>query len=464
MKRAAVWLGLLVGACTASTSSAPGTATGGDAGTDAGAIVEASVDAGSSDAQAPIADYDRLVKLLAALPAAADDAARTDLVEAFLHDVAYGDRGFPIRSQGKLAVVVWDPAKTPGTLALVGDFNAWQPNASPLTAPVPGFPFFVRVERDPTTTGRSLYKILRGGSSYLPDPLARRFTYDTNGEASLLEAGTLQGHLERWPAFGEGRGSLEARTLLAWIPPHYDDSTTTYPLLVMHDGQNLFGTGGTYGSWHADDAAEQAVASGEVRPFVIVGVPSTAARFDEYTQVEDALPGIGTVGGQADAYASFVVNGIVPFARARYRLRTEANQTAVLGSSLGGLVSLYLARAHKDVFAFAGSMSGTMSWGSIGLTNPTIRDLYLQAPPAGLTIYLDSGGDDGGGCAALSALDSEEYHDQYCETLRMRDTLTGLGWTVGQDLFYAWSPGAAHNESEWAKRLPAVLRTWFPRK
>jgi hypothetical protein len=448
----------LVAACSDSTPSTPSPSPA------------PSVDAGVPDAAPAIdaapeaTDYDRLVKLQSALSLTPDDAGREALVESFVREVAYGPHGFPIRASGKLAVVVWDPKRTAGSLSLVGDFNAWSVSASPLLPPVAGFPFYVRVEADPAPSARSIYKLLRAGTEYFADPLARRFAHDANGEHSLLEAGTARGHLERWPTFGEGRGSLAPRTLLAWLPPHYDESTASYPLLVMHDGQNLFGTGGANGSWHADDAAEQGVASGAVRPFVLVGIPSTAARFDEYTHVQDALPGIGTVGGQADAYAAFVTQGIVPFVRARYRLRAEPAQTAVLGSSLGGLVSLYIGRKHQPIFGFAGAMSGTTSWGSIGLSNPTIRDLYVQAPPVGLSIYLDSGGDDGGGCAGLSASDSEQYHDQYCETVKLRDTLTGLGWKLGTDLGYAWAPGAAHDEAEWAKRFPSVLRDWFPRK
>jgi enterochelin esterase-like enzyme len=207
------------------------------------------------------------------------------------------------------------------------------------------------------------------------------------------------------------------------------------------------------------------VTTGAVRPFVLVGIPNSPARFDEYTHVKDTLPGYGTTGGRADEYASFVTTGILPFVRARYALRPESSQTALLGSSLGGLVSLYIGLKNRSSFGYAGAMSGTMSWGSIGVPNTgknTLRELYMAAPPRGLSIYLDSGGDDGGGCGTLSALDSELYHDQYCETSQMRDTLTSLGWVSGRDLVYAWTPRAAHDERAWASRLPALFRNWFP--
>lgn len=440
-----------------STETAPPVAPDADAG---------AVDAAAPEPEASVPDdLDRLEALLAALGKASDDAAKVALVEAFVHAVSYGEGGFPIRARGKIAFVWWDRDRRVDPVAAAGDFNGWSTTASPLTAPAPGFPFFVRIEDDPAPSGRSLYKLVRGASTWLPDPLARRYGYDENGEYSLVEAGRDRGHLERWPAFGEARGTLEARTLAVWVPPTYDPKTAPgYPLLVMHDAQNVLGPGGPYGSWHADATAEAAVLAGEVRPFVIVAIPNTTQRFAEYTHVTDTIPDVGTAGGSADAYVKFVADGIVPFVRGRYAIRGEPSQTAVLGSSLGGLVSLYIGLRRPALFGYAGSMSGTMSWGSIGAANPTIRDLYVAKPPFGLSVYLDSGGDDGGGCAALSALESELHHDQYCETLAMRDTLVGLGWALGKDLAYTWSPGAAHDEAAWAARLPALLRTWFPRR
>jgi len=424
------------------------------------------LDGGAPDTVVPTptkTDLDRLNELLAALKGEPSDPARRALVATFLHDVAYGAAGFPIRAGGKLAVVYWDPAATAGALALAGDFNGWSTSTSPFDEPIMGFPLHVRIEDDPKPAARSLYKLVRGGADWLADPTARRYGFDPNGEYSLLEPGAAAGHLERWPEFHESAGKLAARPLAVWVPPHAE-AAGLLPLLVMQDGQNLFGPGGAFGSWQADDAAELAVASGDVRPFLIAGVPSSAARLDEYTPTQDTLPDLGTVGGQADAYATFVTAGVVPFVRSRYHVRPESSQTAILGSSLGGLASLYVAQKVPGVFGFAGSMSGTLSWGSIGQSNPTIRERYVAAPPLGLSLYLDSGGDDGGGCSTLSALDSELYHDQYCETVRLRDTLLGLGWTMGKDLGYAWAPGAAHSEAEWKKRFPDVLRGWFPKK
>jgi predicted alpha/beta superfamily hydrolase len=435
---------------------------------DASAPVDAApppVDAAIPDAAPPPSDLDRLDALVAALGTAATEDARDALAAAFAKDVAYGVGGFPIRETGTVTFVFWDRKRTGGPWSVAGDFDAWSTTATPMMRPVATAPLWIAKIADPMPKGRSLYKLVRAGTEFVADPWARRHGYDGFGEFSLLEAGTSPGHLERWPAFSEKRGTLEARTLTVWVPPGYDPkSAAGYPTLVMHDGQNLFGPGGGNGSWHVDDAAEQGVSSGALRPFLVVAIPNSARRFDEYTHVKDSIPNLGTYGGAADEYATFVVDGIVPFVRARYRARTEAAETAILGSSLGGLISLYVARKHPTVFGYAGSLSGTISWGKIGLSNPTIHDLYVQSAPKGLVLYVDSGGRDGGGCGTLSHLDSELYFDQYCESRAFKDMLLGKGWVAGTDLFYAWAPNATHDEAAWAARLPAALAGWFPKK
>ena len=111
--------------------------------------------------------------------------------------------------------------------------------------------------------------------------------------------------------------------------------------------------------------------------------------------------------------------------------------SAVLGSSLGGLVSLYIGLRHPDRFAQIGSMSGTIDWGTIGADNPTIIDAYLDAPPLGLRIYLDYGGDAGLGCPG-------DGSDNYCGNVELGDRLRELGWVDEVDLFQRWEPGAPH--------------------
>jgi hypothetical protein len=232
----------------------------------------------------------------------------------------------------------------------------------------------------------------------------------------------------------------------------------------MHDGQNLFDPQAFFGGWHAQQAADGAIAAG-VDPFLVVGIPNTSARFDEYTPVMEMVGG-SLVGGRAEEYVAFMATGIKPFIDARYPTSPAAADTGVVGSSLGGVAASYALWARPDVFGHAGSMSGTFWWGSGSLTNPTLMDMYaMTPPPAASTFYLDSGGDAGSGCLDS---DGDGVHDDgggsdnYCETLDMRDRLDALGWTEDLDLVYRWTPGAPHNEASWTARLPALFTDWFP--
>ncbi|HEU4537778.1 MAG TPA: alpha/beta hydrolase-fold protein [Polyangiaceae bacterium] len=401
--------------------------------------------------------------LLAALPGLSP-AARPAKVEAFLNDQAYSTGGFPLREGQRVAFAYFDPTNQTSSVAVAGDFNNWTPGAGPMTRAISGLGFFYRVVTFATLpTGASAYKFVRGGV-YSADPSARRYGYDSFGEFSLLSHDPQRSHLERWPGFGAGSATFAKRPLLVYVPPAGGTPGASLPVLYMHDGQNLFDPGAFGGGWGVQSRFDAAIAAGSARRAFVVGVPNSAARFDEYTPSVDSIDGIGTVGGKGDAYVTFLANHIKPFIDGRYpTLRDRAN-TAVLGSSLGGLISLYAARQRPDVFGFAGSMSGTCGWGSIGAHNPTIIELYQQK--LSVELYLDNGGDDGGGCfdADGDGLrdDNHQADDNFCENVDMRQRLLALGWREGTDLTYRVTLGAQHNEAAWGARMPALLHDWFP--
>ncbi|HEY3357999.1 MAG TPA: alpha/beta hydrolase-fold protein [Polyangia bacterium] len=409
------------------------------------------LDAAPADGPVATTDLARLRALVAALPGASGAAARDALVDAFVTVVAYGEHGFPIREEGQLGVALRDSGG--GSLTVAGDFNGWDAAALPLIQPVPGYPFYYRITPITEPLPRTLYKLVRNGAEWFADPLARRFGWDANGQYALAEAGDAASHLERWPRFAEGVGALEPRTVTVYVPAGYVADATPRPVLYMHDGQNLFDPAAFWGGWHVGDTADAHIAGGQIQSLLIVGVDNTAARFDEYTHVQDDLTGT-TTGGRGDEYLDFIVTGVKPFVDARYRTATGPATTGVLGSSLGGLISFYAAYLHPEVFGHAASMSGTFVWGR-GLGNPTMMDLVAADPPTGVALYLDSGGDPP--CPTTA-----ESNDNYCETIEMADTLRGQGWADGTDLFYRWTSGAQHNEAAWAARLPAALTEWFP--
>lgn len=396
---------------------------------------------------AELDDCERLLELVDALEGEADPGVREALIAEFVREVGYGERGFPIAEQHKLAVVhLGEPGEA---LAIAGDFNAWDAAANPLQEPVPGF-YYAIVELEVPAAG--LYKLVRDGIEYFGDPLARRFGWDQFGEYSQIDALPDRGHHERWLGFDQAVGELAPRTLTVYVPIAAA-LESELPVLYMHDGQNLFAPDALFGGWQVSATVEQAIADAVLEPLIIVGIDNTAARFDEYTQVPDVIDGM-PLGGRADEYADFLVDGIKPFVESRYPAASDAEDVAVMGSSLGGLVSLYIGLHHHDSFASVASMSGTVDWGSFGAMNPTILDAYAEGPPVGLRIYLDSGGDEGLGCPG-------DGFDNYCGNVEFADALRGWGWVDEVDLYYRWEPGALHNEAAWADRLLPALVEWF---
>jgi predicted alpha/beta superfamily hydrolase len=394
-------------------------------------------------------DCDLLDELVTALPGAAPDDQQP-LVDAFVRTVTYGDHGFPIVCDGTLSVAHLAPSGQ--SLSLAGDFNDWVPGEHVLEEPVAGLGFYL--VSAPADAPEGLYKLVRDETEFFADPLARRFGWDQFGEYSLVDPMPDRGHHERWPAFDEAIGALEPRTVTAWLPVGAFSEADPLPVLYMHDGQNLFSPDAFFGGWRVSETLETAIADGTLPPLVVIGIDNTSARFEEYTPVTDVLDGM-RVGGRADEYVDFLVDGIKPFAESRYPVSTDPSQVGTMGSSLGGLISLYIGLRHPDAFGQVASMSGTIVWGTIGASNPTIIDLYQDDPPLGLRIYVDSGGDEGTGCPG-------DGSDNYCGNVVFADDLRAMGWQDEVDLFYRWEPGAEHNEAEWADRLLPALVDWFP--
>jgi len=365
----------------------------------------------------------------APLPSAASlvAALHSEGEAAFLRIAA--DSGWPApTTDGLLFAYAAD-----GAWSLAGDFNSWQ--GEPMTCG-DGL-CWALLRPTPTSAG---YKFT-DGSAWVADPWARRFLYDENGELSLVA--TEDAHLERW--FAVGDDTMAPRTVRVLVPA----GPVTH-VLYAEDGQNLFDPAAIWGGWHLQDAAPAGM--------LVVGIDNTAARFDEYTPVPDVIDDSGVpVGGQGDAYAAFVQDTVRPLVRAQYG---EPGPVGLLGSSLGGLISLHIADRYPGEFAFAASMSGTLGWGSIGADHETEIARYAAAGHRDTAIYLDSGGY-GTTCADTDGDgtndDDADSADNYCETIQLRDTLAAEGYAFDVDLWHWWEPNAAHDEVAWAARVARPL-------
>jgi predicted alpha/beta superfamily hydrolase len=234
----------------------------------------------------------------------------------------------------------------------------------------------------------------------------------------------------------------KSRDVIVYLPPNYfDQPDGRYPVLYMHDGQNLMDPStGFAGEWKVDEAAEQLILAGKLEPLIIVGVYNTADRIPEYTPVADRQYG----GGNADSYGRFLVEELKPFIDARYRTRTDAASTGLAGSSLGGLVSLYLGLKSPGTFTRLGVISPSVWWAGEDII---MRVEALTTKPP-VRFWVDMG--------------TAESRSAITEARKLRDALRAEGWVEGADLQYTEVEGAQHNEAAWAARIGDVLKYLFP--
>ncbi|GAB2503948.1 alpha/beta hydrolase-fold protein [Lysobacter humi (ex Lee et al. 2017)] len=313
-----------------------------------------------------------------------------------------------------------------------------------------------RVDADWTTRpgrGDVALHVLEGGTHrqdswarMLPDFL--RWAYAVR--APRIEAtGTVEG----WQDLPSKH--VAARTVDVWLPPSYgSDPSRRYPVLYMHDGQNLFDPALAYTGvdWDVDGAMTRLVAEGAVREAIVVGIWNTPLRFSEYMPrrpIEAAPPHRRAFMGEAriegvrsDAYLRFVVEELKPFIDSTYRTRPGRGDTYVMGSSMGGLISLYALAEYPRVFGGAAAVSTHWPAGE-GIV---IDWLATQLPRAGVhRLYFDFG---------TATLDAQYAPYQ----ARMDARLPGLGYRAGHDWLTRRFEGAAHNEAAWKARLDVPLR------
>ncbi len=239
------------------------------------------------------------------------------------------------------------------------------------------------------------------------------------------------------------------RDILVYLPPSYLTANQTYPTLYMHDGQNLFDQTTSFaGEWRVDEALEALAAEG--REAIVVGVPNVGAdRLQEYSPFRDTRFG----GGRAADYVRFVVETVKPLVDEAFRTTGEREGTATIGSSMGGLLSLYAFFERPDVFGAVGAVSP-----SVGFARGALIDYLERARFVGGRIYLDVGTHEGHP-RNRDPLELRREPGAYVRMVReARDLLVRKGYREGPDLLYVEAEGAVHNEAAWAARFPRALR------
>jgi len=243
------------------------------------------------------------------------------------------------------------------------------------------------------------------------------------------------------------------RDVLVYLPPGYDATKSRrYSILYLHDGQNLFDGATSFipgQEWRIDETAQALIGAAKIELLIIVAVYNNKDRINEYTPAADAK---SKLGGKADLYGRMLVEELKPFIDAQYRTKKDSGHTGLGGSSLGGLVSLYLALKYSNVFGLAAVVSP-----SVWFANKQIVR-YVEALPKkqAVRIWLDVGTKEG--------RSSEEAQQTVNDARLLKETLVKKGWKVGKDLSYFEAVGAEHNEGAWAARVESILTFLFPRK
>ena len=256
---------------------------------------------------------------------------------------------------------------------------------------------------------------------------------------------TLTGDFRMHPDF-ESRFLPEKRNVLVYLPPEYEQSAARrYPVLYMHDGQNLFDGATAYvrgEDWCVDETVEKLIAAREIEPLIVVGIYNTGDhRLDEYTPSWDAR---FKRGGRADLYGRLLVEELKPFIDERYRTHTGPSNTGLGGSSLGGLVSLYIGLKYPSVFGKLLVMSPSVWWDQGGI----LRHIDKLPVKPSTRIWLDIGTQEGSGIAKM--------------VRSLRDALRARGWRQSDDLKYLEARGGLHNERAWRERVEPAFRFLFP--
>lgn len=225
------------------------------------------------------------------------------------------------------------------------------------------------------------------------------------------------------------------RTLWLRLPSSYFDSERRYPLIVMHDGQNLFDEATSFigQEWRVDETLLGLEPGFEA---VVVGIENTGpGRFHEYNPWIDNT--------RADAYLAFVAETVLPLVRAAChgRVLDDPAQTSIIGSSLGALISLYAFFERRDVFGLCGALSPPTWFGHV------VPYLERKAFVGG-KLYVDHG-------KRVRAFRGDNA-DTGCDGEAVCGTLHRLGYQPGRDLFYHADDGP-HSECAWAGRLPTAL-------
>ncbi len=282
----------------------------------------------------------------------------------------------------------------------------------------------------------------------------------------IAGAATAAPRLDPYPDFKSRY--VQPRNVTVWVPDGYSERGARFPVIYMPDGQNLFDSSQAFGgeSWGVGDAMTRRATHGQPVA-IVVGVWNTPLRYREYApqKLYRLLPdnlrariGASYEGDPlSDDYLRFLVTELKPFIDRHYRTRPGRRDTSAMGSSMGGLISLYAMAEYPRVFGQAACLS--IHWPLVGvLGRDSVGPADVVPTAAALRQYLAHSG--------LRPGRNRLYYDRGDQTLdalyppyttAIGALMPGLGWHTGRDWVSRVFPGAEHSEKSWRERLDVPL-------
>lgn len=266
----------------------------------------------------------------------------------------------------------------------------------------------------------------------------------------------------------------DPRRVTVWLPSTYRPGGPRHAVLYMHDGQNLFDPATGYGGmeWKVDETLDRLIREKKVRPTIVVGIWNTSLRLRDYVPAKAFrhLPRgymervRGLYGGEplSDGYLKFIVEELRPRIERRFRVHRNRANRVIMGSSMGGLISLYAINEYPGFFGGAGMVSThwplmipndgeKLGQADFAAVSRAFERYLAPALPSPRThkLYFDHGSE---------TLDA--HYARYQE--RVDAIVARSGYRRGVNWISRNFPGQAHNEISWASRLEIPLRFLLP--
>ena len=352
------------------------------------------------------------------------------------------------------------PAKNPdnSSIFIAGSFNGWNPQNKNFQFQKNERGYFLELSLN---AGSYEYKITRGGWDKVE---CTKEGKDVGNRTLKVDAdAVIEVSVEGWKdmfAFSSQPRKSTAnknvriidtaffipqlnRTRRVWIylPPSYSASNKKYPVLYMHDGQNVFDDATSFsGEWGVDEAID--TLGLKTRECIVVGIDNGGdKRLNEYCPYDFSLNGIAANNksnvGEGGKYVDFLVKTLKPFIDKKYRTLKDSKNTFTAGSSMGGLISMYAVLKYPNVFGGAGVFSPAFWVGQ-----KIFDDIKAKGKKVNAKIYFYAGDEEGETMVPMTLRAFNEMHkvskSKMCEVIRAGGKHNEPRWRIEFPLFYEW--------------------------